>query len=102
MRLVKLMAKKSKGTMIGAIGGVMIGAAILLFVVTLVLNNLKAAGDPGGAGTTDATRAARNASWADLNSTIDQIQTMLNVVVILLAVSGIVLIGTQIIALVGG
>ena len=84
------MAKsKAKGTMIGAIGGVMIGAAILLFVVTLVLNNLKLAN-------------ADQDNSDTFNDTVDQIQTMLNVVVILLAVSGIVLIGTQIIALVGG
>ena len=83
------MAKGTKGTMVGAIGGIMIGAAILLFVVTLVLNNLKTA----------------NADQADsdtFNATVGQIQTMLNVVVILLAVSGIVLVGSQIIALVGG
>ena len=83
------MVEKSKGTMVGAIGGIMIGAAILLFVVTLVLNNLMTA----------------NADQADsdtFNATVGQIKTMLNVVVILLAVSGIVLVGSQIIALVGG
>ena len=95
------MAKGTKGTMVGAIGGVMIGAAVLLFVITIVLNNLKDAGDPGGAGTT-AARAARNTSWAAFNATVNQVSTMLTVVVILLAVSGIVIVGTQIIALVGG
>ena len=88
---------KSKGSMIGMVGGVLIGAAILLFVATLVLNNLKSAGDPGG-----TPGDARNASWAALNSTIDQIKTMLTVSSILLAVMGIVIVGSQIIAYIGG
>ena len=80
---------KAKGSMVGLVGGVLIGAAILLFVCTLVLNNLKTA----------------NASASDsdaFNTTIDQIKTMLTVSSILLAVMGIVIVGSQIIAYIGG
>ena len=83
------MAKKSQGSLVGLVGGVLIGAAILLFVVTLVLNNLKDA----------------NASAADsdsFNTTVDTIQTMMTVSAILLAVMGIVIVGSQIIAYIGG
>ena len=112
----------SKGTIIGAIGGTMIGAAILLFVTTMILNNLKAVADPdpgsatlghGSLGhatdaanttlaTINATHAARNASWATFNTSTDTIGTILTVCVILLAVLGIVLIGSQMIAIIGG
>ncbi len=87
---------KAKGTIVGAIGATMIGGAILLFVVTMILNNLKAV-DPGG-----PDGAEKNASWADFNSTVDTISTILTVCVILLAVLGIVLIGSQMIAIIGG
>ena len=83
------MAKQAKGTIIGAIGATMIGAAVLLFVVTMILNNLKTA----------------NASQSDsdtFNVTVGTIQTILTVCVILLAVMGIVLIGSQMIAIIGG
>lgn len=92
---------KSKGSMIGLVGGVLIGAAILLFVATLVLNNLKSAGDPG-IPATGANDDANNASWEELNSTVDQIKTMLTVSSILMAVMGIVVVGSQIIAYIGG
>ena len=86
---------KSRGSIIGMVGGVLVGAAILLFVVTLVLNNLKAT-----AGDNDT--AADRASWNDTNDTIDSIQTMMTVSAILLAVMGIVIVGSQIIAYIGG
>ena len=85
------MAKKTgqRQGLIGAVGAVLIGAAILLFVCTLVLNNLKVA----------------NASATDsdaFNSTIDQVKTMLTVTTILLAVMGIVIVGSNIIGYIGG
>ena len=80
---------KTKTSIIGAIGGIMIGAAVILFVCTLVLNNLKDANAP-------------NEGNASFNDTVAQIQTMLTVSAILLAVMGIVLVGTSIINLIGG
>ena len=67
----------------------------------MVLNNLKAAGDPG-IPATGANDDANNASWASLNTTVDQIKTMLTVSSILMAVMGIVVVGSQIIAYIGG
>ena len=92
------MAKKStgKGSLIGAVGSILIGAAILLFVATIVLNSLKDAGDPGGTGDT------RNASWAELNSTVDQLKTFLTISSILLGVLGVTMIGAAIISYIGG
>ncbi len=86
------MAKRrsgAKGTIIGAIGATMIGGAVLLFVVTMILNNLK-------------TANADQADSDDFNDTVGTIQTILTVCVILLAVMGIVLIGSQMIAIIGG
>ena len=84
------MAKKaSRGSVIGLVGGVLIGAAILLFVVTLVLNNLK-----------DAN--AKNEGNETFNTSVDTIQTMMTVSAILLAVMGIVIVGSQIIGYIGG
>ena len=80
---------KAKGTIIGAIGATMIGAAVLLFVTTMILNNLKTA----NAGQSDSDT---------FNTTVGTIQTILTVCVILLAVMGIVLIGSQMIAIIGG
>lgn len=85
------MAKRigQKQGLIGAVGAVLIGAAILLFVCTLILNQLKTA----------------NASASDsdaFNVTVDQIKTMLTVTSILLAVMGIVIVGSNIIGYIGG
>ncbi len=87
------MAKKAAGgrqSIIGAVGGVLIGAAILLFVCTIVLNSLK-----DSASGTDAERTA-------LNNTIDQIKTFLTVCCVLLGVLGIVIIGSSIIGSISG
>ena len=84
------MAKgKSRGSIVGTVGGVLIGAAILLFVCTLILNNLK-------------TANADQDDSEDFNTTVAQIQTMLTVSAILLSVMGIVIIGAQIIGYIGG
>lgn len=84
--------------MIGVVGGVLIGAAILLFVCTLVLNSLKDSADPGDGGSTNASREA----WNNTNDTIEQIKTMLTVSCILLSVMGIVVVGSGIIGYIGG
>ena len=89
------MAKGSKGSIIGLVGGVLIGAAVLLFVVSLILTYLKEAAGSG-------EDAAARADWNTTNSTIDTIQTMMTVSAILLSVMGIVIVGSQIIGYIGG
>jgi uncharacterized membrane protein len=100
------MAKKSasKRSIIGAVGGVLIGAAILLFVCTMILNSLKASyhdhnGHPTPWGTWNATVRA---DWNATNASIDQLKTFLTVCTILLGILGIVLIGATIISAIGG
>jgi hypothetical protein len=86
------MARMSgKQSIIGAVGGVLIGAAILLFVCTMILNSLK----NSSTGMPAADRTA-------LNTTIDQLKTFLTVCTILLGILGIVLIGATIIAAISG
>ena len=103
------MAKtKKSGSMIGLLGATMIGAAILLFVVSITLSNLKASADPGGCRgpyTSDTVNTSINASraqWTAFNTSVDSVQTILNVCVILMAVMGIVIVGSQIIGYIGG
>ena len=93
---------KTKGSIIGLVGGVLIGAAILLFVVTLVLNNLKDAAGAGETAGNSSSAIANRATWNETNSTIDTIQTMMTVSAILLSVMGIVIVGSQIIGYIGG
>lgn len=86
------MAKKAsggKGSLIGAVGSILIGAAILLFVATIVLNSLK-----------DANASASDSD--DLNDTVDQLKTFLTISSILLGVLGITMIGAAIISYIGG
>ena len=85
------MAKKStgKGSLIGAVGSILIGAAILLFVATIVLNSLK-------------TANADASDSDDLNSTVDQLKTFLTISSILLGVLGVTMIGAAIISYIGG
>jgi hypothetical protein len=90
----KSMAQQ-RGSIIGAVGAVLMGSAILLFVATIVLNSLK---DANGYADTVAGRADWNAS----NATIAQIQQFLTVAVILLSVLGIVMVGASIISYIGG
>ncbi len=81
--------KRSKGSLIGAVGSILIGAAILMFVVTIVLNSLKDA----NADQTDSD---------DLNDTVDQLKTFLTIATILFGVLGITMIGAAIISYIGG
>jgi uncharacterized membrane protein len=93
------MAKTTgKRSIIGAVGGVLIGAAILLFVCTMILNSLKTSMYPH----TGTLTAAQDADWNATNSSIDQLKTFLTVCTILLGILGIVLIGATIISAIGG
>ena len=80
---------KMKGSLIGAVGSILIGAAILLFVATIVLNSLM-----------DANKA--NDDSDDLNDTVEQLKTFLTISSILLGVLGITMIGAAIISYIGG
>jgi len=86
---------KAKGSLIGAVGSIIIGAAILLFVSTIVLNSLK---DSGGSGDTVDSRA----SWNTTNETVDQLIQFLTICTVLLGVLGITMIGAAIIGYIGG
>jgi len=79
------MAKKSRGSIIGAVGSVLIGAAILLFVAIQVLTSLKNAG-------------AQSADTLTINATVDSLITFLTITVILLGVLGITMVGSTIIS----
>lgn len=79
----------SKGSIIGGVGALLVGAAILLFVVTIVLNALK-----------DANASASDSD--DLNDTVDQLKTFLTIATILLGVLGITMIGAAIIGYISG
>jgi hypothetical protein len=80
---------KAKGSLIGAVGSILIGAAILLFVATIVLNSLK-----------DANASSDDSD--DLNDTVDQLKNFLTISSILLGVLGITMIGAAIIGYIGG
>ena len=97
--------KKGKGSIIGAVGSILIGAAILLFVATIVLNSLKTAADPGNTSGNETANPGSNAAraeWNDTNDTVDQLKTFLTISSILLGVLGITMIGAAIIAYIGG
>jgi len=83
------MVMQKRGSLIGAVGSIIIGAAILLFVTTIVLNSLK-----------DAN--ASNDNSDDLNDTVDQLTTFLTICTVLLGVLGITMIGAAIIGYIGG
>jgi len=93
--------------LLGAVGAVIIGSAILLFVCTIVLGSLKDTNIQGDItnGNFDAenvTPALNRAAWNSSNATFDQIRGFLTVSSILLAVLGIVMIGAAIIRYIGG
>jgi ABC-type antimicrobial peptide transport system permease subunit len=99
--MAKTMGKRS---IIGAVGGVLIGAAILLFTATMVLNSLKTSyRDHTGHGATWGTwNTTIRADWNATNASIDQLKTFMTVCVILLGILGIVLIGATIIGAISG
>ena len=91
------MAKLTKkGSLIGSVGGILVGAAMLLFIVTIILNALK---DNGG---TEGSKAADVADWAALNTTVDTLSNFLTIGVVLLGVLGITMIGATIIGYISG
>jgi uncharacterized membrane protein len=93
---------KAKGSLIGAVGSILIGAAILLFVATIVLNSLKDAAAPGNYNGNSSEAIANRAEWNETNSTVDQLKTFLTISSILLGVLGITMIGAAIIGYIGG
>jgi len=100
---------KGKGSLLGAVGGIVIGAAILLFVATIVISNLKTVNTFGevtdqatDSAAENASHAVNRAEWNDSNASFDQISTFLTVSAILLGVLGIVMIGAAIIQYIGG
>ena len=100
------MAKRTSGkqSVIGAVGGVLIGAAILLFVTIMVLNALKSSAQSPfthGATYTTVQRQALD-DWNATNATINQLKTFMTVCAVLLGILGIVLIGATIIGAIGG
>jgi len=103
-------AKNEKGgSILGAVGGILIGAAIVFFVGTIVLNNMKdinvygslTRGGVGGEAINASVQIHR-ANWNTSNATINQIVTFLSVATILLAVLGIVMVGAMIIRYISG
>jgi len=88
---------KGKASLIGSVGGIFIGAAILLFIVTIVLNSLKNTA-PGSAPFTAVTIA----TWAATNATIASLMSFFTIAIILLGVMGITLVGGSIIGYITG
>lgn len=100
----------SKRSIIGAVGGVLIGAAILLFVVVMTINGLKGGLYPrsghswytGSNAVWGNYNATIRADWNSTNASMEQLKTFLTVCAILLGILGIVLIGATIISAIGG
>ena len=94
----------SKGSIIGGVGALLVGAAVLLFVVTIVLTALKDAAKPTFSGSQYNATANVNkrSEWNDTNDTVDQLKTFLTIATILLGVLGITMIGAAIIGYIGG
>ena len=96
-----------KGSLIGSVGGILVGAAMLLFIVTIILNALKdnagtaAASINEGAEANTTGRLAR-ARWNSTNATVDTLNNFLTIGVVLLGVLGITMIGATIIGYISG
>jgi len=86
----KRTTSRSRGSIIGAVGGVLIGAAILLFVAIQVLTSLK------DAMPTDTVQQRLDANIT--NATVDSLMAFLTICVILLGVLGITMVGSTIIS----
>ena len=95
---------KGKASLIGSVGGIFIGAAILLFIVSIVLNNLRAVVPPGYTGNVAGTTSDSDlrASWNSTNSTIASLLGFFTITIILLGVMGITLVGGSIIGYITG
>lgn len=79
------MAKTSRRGLIGAIASILIGAAVIAFVVNILLDTLKASS------TSD-----------DTNNTIAAIRPIVNASIILVAVLAIVVVAGQMMGALGG
>jgi len=101
------MAKKATGkrSLIGAVGATLIGAALLFFIMTIIMGSLKTinvVGDVSGNETTNPGRAARMADWNSSNDTVDTILVFATISTILLGVMGITMVGASIIGYITG
>lgn len=79
------MSKQSKKGLIGAVASILIGAAVITFVVNILLDTLKSSS------TSD-----------DTNSTIDAIRPIVSAAIILVAVLAIVVVAGQMMGALGG
>lgn len=79
------MAKQSKKGLIGAVASILIGAAVITFVVNILLDTLKSSS------TSDYT-----------NNTIAAIRPIVNAAIILVAVLAIVVVAGQMMGALGG
>jgi hypothetical protein len=80
------MAKQSKKSgLIGAVASILIGAAIITFVVNILLDTLKT-----------------SSTSADTNATIAAIRPIVNAAIILVAVLAIVVVAGQMMGALGG
>ena len=95
-----------KGSLIGSVGGILVGAAMLLFIVTIILNALKDnAGTAAASDNYDESVAASvtaRSNWNDTNDTVDTLSNFLTIGVVLLGVLGITMIGATIIGYISG
>ena len=80
-----------KSSLIGSIGAVLVGAAILFFIITIILGQLK---------TIDYGQS--EADWNTTNDTIDTLLTFTTIATILLGVMAVTMIGAAIIGYITG
>ena len=104
---------KGKASLIGSVGGIFIGASILLFIVTIVLTSLKntntyghvsfvAQATPALNTSWNATSAINKGNWAASNATVASLLSFFTIAIILLGVMGITLVGGSIIGYITG
>ena len=86
--MAKTVAKRS---LIGAVGSTLIGAAILFFIMTIILGQLK---------TIDYGQSS--ADWTSTNDTVDTLLVFATISTILLGVMGITMVGASIIGYITG
>ena len=82
---------QSNRSLIGAVGSVLIGAAILFFIVTIILGQLK---------TIDYNQGPED--WNTTNSTVNTLLVFATISVILMGVMGITMVGASIIGYITG
>jgi nitrate reductase NapE component len=96
------MAKGNKSSLIGSVGGVFIGAALLLFIATIILGSLKSQNAYGSVAPNTAAGIANRATWNSTNTTITTLMSFLTIGVILFGVLGITMVGAAIIGYITG